>query len=46
MEWYGSVVSWVKLDLWFCFEKGVFLAKNWPFLLCLALLCLGGGPFA
>ena len=24
MEWYRSVVSWVKLDLWFCFEKDVF----------------------
>ena len=32
MEWYGidvrSVVSWFKLDLWFCFEKGVFWLKE------------------
>ena len=25
---FRSVVSWFKLDLWFCFEKGVFLLKE------------------
>ena len=28
MEWYGSFVSWVKLDLWFCFGKDVFWLKE------------------
>ena len=25
---FRSVVSWLKLDLWFCFENGVFWLKD------------------
>ena len=53
MEWNGSVVSWVKLYLWFCFEKRcvlverilVKMVKNWSFLVCSTPLRLGVGVF-
>ena len=53
MEWYGSVVSWVKLYLWFCFGKRCLLVerilvkmvKNRSFLVCSTPLRLGVGVF-